>query len=278
MAVYKKYGQTFKSLRKQRGFKLTNFEHLGVSAAALCKFERGVSLLKFDKLVLVLEELSVTLAEYEKCLNNYSLDRHELLIQKVIIAKVSNKLDELPQAYEEAVNLKEQYLAIAIKSTYSGLTFDEREMMVDYFEQVVFWRYTDLYAFYLLLDWLEFSEITFIIEGVFITHTEVFNSLEHRNRVTHIVCRASMILISKGYAEKAQYLLSYVLQKEYKHTMFTKNMVNFVQGFWESEFGKKDKGLQVMREALRIFEILSFPGMAEYYKRLYGRYSISDLL
>lgn len=276
MVVYKKYGETFKSLRKQRGFKLTSFEHLGISPAALCKFEKGVSLIKFDRLILALEELSITLSEYEKCLNDYELDGHELLIQKLIIAIITEDFKKIVEVYSKAKEIREQYLALAIKSVYSTLTQEEKEELVEYFERIKFWRYTDLYTFYLSLSWLELSEISFIIEGLFTVNTEVFNSLEHRNRVTLILCYTVMRYISKGYVSKAEILLSKVLCENYKHTMFTKNVVNFVKGFWESEFGKKEQGIQLMKGALNNFDSLSFPGMSNYYRRLYNKYSISS--
>ena len=278
MVVYKKYGETFKKLRKQRGFKLTSFEHLGISSAALCKFEKGNSLLKFDRLILALEELSITLSEYEKCLNDYELDDHELLIQKLIMATVKGDLKEVSELYNEATVIREQYLALAVKGVYSNLTQEEKEELVDYFERIKFWRYTDLYTFYLSLSWLELSEISFVIEGFFTANTEVFNSLEHRNRVTHIICYAVMIFISKGYVTKSEFLLSKVLCENYKHTMFTKNAVNFVKGFWESEFGKKEQGIQSMKDALNNFELLSIPGISSYYKRLYEKYSNSPCI
>lgn len=271
--VYEKYGKTFKKLRKQRGFKLTSFKKLGISPSALCKFERGISLLKFDKLVMALSELSITLSDYEKCLNDYDLDNHELLIQNIIISICKKDLEKISAMYEEALKIGEQYLAIAVKSNYSELNFEEREKVYVYFEQISFWRYTDLYTFYLFLDLLEAPQISFVITGFFSINSEVFNSIEHRNRVTHIICKAAMIFISNGYKEKSMKLLGYVLYKEYKHTMYTKNLLNFVLGFWEIEFGEKRKGFELMGEALKLFDLLSFPGVSDYYMELYNRYS-----
>lgn len=276
MVVYKKYGETLRKLRKQRRFKLTDFEHLGVSPAALSKFENGNSLLKFDKLILILEELSVTLSEYEKCLNNYDLDKYELLIQKMIIATVDDNLSEYPLLYEEAIELKEQYLALAIKGKYTKLKTYEKEYILNYLEQVTFWGYIDLYTFYLCLDWLKLSQISFIFEDIFVMHPEVLNSLKHRNRVTHIIVHISMMYISKGDKKEAKRILNYVLKKEYTHTMFTKNMVNFVVGFWEVEFGNREKGVLAMEEALKTWKNLSYPGISNYYYRLYERYSLSQ--
>lgn len=273
MVIYKKYGEVFKKLRKQRGFKLTSFNDVGVSAASLCKFERGLSLLKFDKLLLVLSKLSVTLGEYEKCLNNYDLDRHEVLIQNIIISLVSKNTDSLLTFHKEAIDLQENYLALAIKAKYTKLNFEEREELRNFFEEIFFWRYTDLYTLYLSLDLLESSEILFILENIFISNTEVFNSLEHRTRVTHVICRSTMILISKGRSKEAQYLLSYMQYEDYKHTMFTKNLVNFVMGFWEKQFGEKNKGEVLMRKALNTFDSLSYPEISDYYRKLYEKYS-----
>ena len=59
-----------------------------------------------------------------------------------------------------------------------------------------------------------------------------------------------------------------MLKKEYTHTMFTKNMVNFVVGFWEVEFGNREKGVLAMEEALKTWKQLSYPGISNYYYRL----------
>jgi Rgg/GadR/MutR family transcriptional activator len=273
MTVYKKYGDTLRRLRKQRGLKLTSFKHIGVSPAALCKFERGLSFLKFDKLVLVLSELSITLAEYEKCLNDYSLDIHEELIQNTILAVISDDTEELSVIYKETLKIKEQYLALGIKGLYTQLSLNEREILGEYFEEIYYWRYTDLYTLYISLDWLDVSQILFLVEDFFVSRTEVFCSLEHRIRTTHIICRTSMILISKGYLERSRYLLSYIQRKNYKHTMFTKNVMNFVEGFWETKFGNKEKGSLMIKASLNNFDLLSFSGISDYYIRLYEKYS-----
>ena len=273
MTVYIKYGETFKKLRKQRGFKLNQFGHLGISSAALCKFERGNSMLKFDSLILALSELSVTLSEYEKCLNNYDLDDHEVLIQEMIIANITNNHSEISAEYEKALNLKEKELALAIKGLYASLNSDEIETLADYFEKIDFWRHTDLYTLYLSIDWLELPQIPFIIEGFFLVNLEVLNSIEHRTRVAHIVCRAAMVFISKKHEEMAKHLLNYLSTKNYKHTMFTRNLYKFVKGYWLSEFVENDEGVILMRETFKYFDELSYPEISKYYKRLYEKYS-----
>lgn len=105
--IYKKYGQTFKQLRTQKKIKLNHFENLGISSSALCKFENGYSMLKFEKLIPALEKLSITLHEYENFLNNWQDSKSDTLIQNVKTAVMINDLKALPNFYQEALEMDE---------------------------------------------------------------------------------------------------------------------------------------------------------------------------
>ena len=153
--IYKKYGETFLRLRKQKGFNLIFFEQLGISKSSLGKFERGESMLGFDKLTTALQVLSVTLGEYENLLNDFELDIHELLIQKIITAHALNQPQKMSELYQEACEIDEVYLALAIKGEYDSLTFDELGALIDYFENIEVWRDIDLSTLYLSLKHLK---------------------------------------------------------------------------------------------------------------------------
>ena len=77
--VYKKYGQVFRKLRKQRGLPLIYFEPLGISKAALAKFECGETMMSFERLTLALQTLDVSLEEFEHHLNHFSLSNLEAI-------------------------------------------------------------------------------------------------------------------------------------------------------------------------------------------------------
>lgn len=270
MTIYKKYGKTFKKLRIQKNLKLSSFSHLGISPAALSKFENGKSMLKFDKLYLALSELSVTLSEYEKCLNDFDLALHEHLIRQTIIAQINNDKTEQYNCFLEAKEIKEEAYALAIKSYYSPLALTEKEFISNYFENINFWRYLDLYTFYLSLEQLRPLQIVYLLKSFFIEKqpNSTLNSLEHRIRFTHIVCKAVIHLCSKNHSKTAYHLLEYIHPEVFKHTMYTKNLYNLAKGYWISNFEEPSLGKKEILKALHHFKSLSAPGISEYYKRM----------
>lgn len=267
--IYKKYGETFLKLRKQKGFNLIYFEQLGISKSSLGKFERGESMLGFDKLTTALQVLSVTLGEYENLLNDFELDIHELLIQKIITTHALNQPQKMSELYQEACEIDEIYLALAIKGEYDSLTFDELGALIDYFENIKVWRDIDLSTLYLSLKHLNAKEISYILDQFLIDGHVIFNSLNYRTRFSHVAYHAVAILIAKGYKELAQHTLAHVDSHHLKQTMFINNLRKLVEGYWIAVFEDSEQGNQQMDEALKRFDDLSDYKVSQYYKRIY---------
>lgn len=279
MAIYKKYGETFKMLRLQKDLKLSSFTYLGISPAALCKFENGKSMLKFDKLCLALSELSVTLSEYEKCLNKFNLAHHEQCIQDTMIARMENDISKLTSCYEEAQALEENMFALGIKSLYEPLTIEEIDELSFYFDHINIWRYIDLYTLDLTLDKLRPRQLIYLLEDFFLesNQSHTLNSLEHRTRFIHVLCRSIIILSFHRYEEITKYFLNSIHPKVFLHTMFTTNLYNFTQGYHKMIFEHKEQGEKEMEIALDNFKSLSFPGLADYYRQFLEIYGNSQL-
>ncbi|MDH8063404.1 helix-turn-helix transcriptional regulator, partial [Lactococcus lactis subsp. lactis] len=83
---YKRYGEIFKKLREQKNFSLSHFSEIGISKASLSRFELGQTMISFERLDSALQEMNVTLAEYEHFINNFSMDYKEEFIEDIIIA------------------------------------------------------------------------------------------------------------------------------------------------------------------------------------------------
>lgn len=70
--IYKKYGQTFQQIRKQFGVSLAELSTIGIQKSTLSNFERGKSMITFDKVILSLQYLGVSLEDFENFLNRYN--------------------------------------------------------------------------------------------------------------------------------------------------------------------------------------------------------------
>lgn len=274
MTKVKVYGEVFKSLRKQKGFKLTSFVHIGVSPATLCKFENGKTMIKFDKLVLALKELSITLTEYEKCINNFELPFQEKLIRDTILAHHSLDTDKLKQSYTKFLKIQERPCALAVKKIYENLSQEELDHVVDYFENLSYWRYIDLYTLYLMTEHLKPRQLSYFLEGFFVNDDfcSTLNSLEHRIRFIQIVCKSVICLAYHGHKQLTNHFLEYINPDIFLHTMYTKNLYNFAKGYWQATFENKKSGKEQMKSALIRFEELSAPSVPHYYESISKKY------
>ena len=57
LTVYKKYGDCFKKLRNQKNLGLSYFSKIGINRANLSRFERGQTMMSFERVDLMLEEM-----------------------------------------------------------------------------------------------------------------------------------------------------------------------------------------------------------------------------
>lgn len=275
------YGKVFKKLRKQRGLKLTSFVHVGVSPATLCKFENGKSMINFESLIAALRELSVSLSEYEKFLNNFELTNHEQLIKKIVFAQVTKDIEKLQESHLELRREHEYMCALAVKNIYERLSVDEHEKIVDYFETLELWRGIDLYTLYLMVEYLKPRQISYILEGFFdcSIFLKTLTSLEYRTLFIQIVCHSVIFLSRCGYQQLTQYFLNNISPENfiYSHTMYTKNLYNFTKGYCCAQFKDQSAGEEEMRKALSIFKSLSVEGFLQYYDYFNGKYNTDNL-
>lgn len=269
--IYPKYGKIFKEIRKQKQIKLSSFSSFGISSASICKFETGKSMLRFDTLTSALSDLSFTLSDYENCLNNYTLDRHEVLLRDLTAAMLNNS--NLSEFHEKAIELNEPILALLLKGVSTPLSDNDIDKIIDYFENLKFWRELDLYSLYISLDYLKPPLISYLLETFFITaNNMIFNSEKHRARLVSVISKSILIFISQKNEELSKHFINYLKHPDYEHTMFTKNLYYFVEGCWIYTFEDTTRGNSKIQKSLSIFEYLSGSNIFDYYLGIYKKY------
>ena len=279
MTVDKKYGRIFKQLRKQRELKITAFQEYGISPATISKFENGKTRVSFDKFQIMLRTLSVTLGEYltfEGDLTDKNFYRHERLLDNIATAVLKGDSSEFKSCQSEAIKLQEYHLSLALKGMQSPLELDEIGTLSEYFDQIKYWRNADLFTFYLSTDQLKLRQSVYILEGFFIGKEGYVYSAEYDLSFFHIACHVISSLIKIGNPEMAQHFMRYLSARKYTHTMYTKNLLAFVEGYWIAKFQNKENGIQQLKNSLNVFKQLQDPIVFQFYERLFNKY-LSDL-
>lgn len=268
--IYKRYGLKFRELREQHNFSLSDFKETGISKATISKFERGDTMMSFDKVVTLLQEMGVTLEEFEQIINNYSSDEKDLLLYEVENAYLINNIDELSDLSTKAQEYGFHFLSIAIKCCYMKPTEVEIECLTEHLYDITAWSYSDLSILYFAMNYLNNRDIFHILEIFLENGHDLFNSVKASNYFVQTCCRAVTVLSDRQYKKYAKYILDRLDFFNLIKTMYHRNLQHITYGYWLYCFDNREEGIKVMRTAIEVFELASTPEVSNFYKRRYN--------
>lgn len=269
---YKKYGETFRRIREQKRLALSSFVSIGISKGTLSKFERGESMMSFDKVVFALQYMGITLEEFEHFLNGYSLSESAQLLEELKRATITQDKEMLFELSEAAEREGFHFIALSAKCSYTSLSPNEIDDITDYLYEVTVWSYKALCIFYYTMHALATRDILHILDFFLAKAHELFNSEKHRNYLVQVCCRAICILSCRKQKESAEYILQRLDTYKLVNSMFLRNLHSITEGFWIYCFEDKLKGDTQMLKALDVFYAVSTPEIAKYYQCQYDYY------
>ncbi|AYG00414.1 Rgg/GadR/MutR family transcriptional regulator [Lactococcus allomyrinae] len=269
--IYKKYGEIFRALRQQKKLSVSHFESIGISKATLAKFERGESMMGFDRVVLALQELSISLEEYEQILNNYTNSDQDELIERVIVADLYSDKNELLKLINELEQSGHSFLTLAAKSTLFSLNDIESEQIIDYLFSISIWGYMELSIFYLFLPNLSARETQLLINSFLIEKHPLLSSSKHRNKLLQIAYKSVILFSSRGYIDSAKYVINCIDNYHLEHDMFNQNLRNLSVGYWNFCFKNTSEGKLQIQKAIDIFNSLNLSEVSKYYQNMLDR-------
>ncbi|MQW22291.1 helix-turn-helix domain-containing protein [Lactococcus sp. dk322] len=279
--IYKKYGQTFRALRRQRGLSLIYFERIGISKSALSMFETGKSMLAFDKLNLALQEMHVSLQFYGMLLNGREMDYFLIKFNEIDQAYYNDNQIRLHNIYKELAESADESLydlSLAAKARVTLLTRAEKEELQTYFSKIKIWGRYELLLFLNTLEQLEIG-LVIKISSDLISHPRQYDYLhilpDFRVIFIRIIgmmifrlCKLGKKEVAYAFFEKGQALL-----KESSANMDVTNTVflKFAEGYWIYTFEDRAKGNRLMKRVIRILaDLENYPlrNMFRHYHKL----------
>lgn len=276
--TFEKYGEMFKELRVQKGRKRDDFEKIGISRSALTKFENGQSMMGFDRVLDALEELGITLEEFDYFTNNFTIDCKVKLLADTERYLIANDILSLKKLLKFSIHNQDIILEIIIKSELKEVSEDEIEVLTSYLYEVKKWGYFELYAFYLTLENLNYKDVMYLIE-MFFEKWKLSLIIEKFNlRMTYILYKASAILTNRGRKTASYYLLNRMPSDNISTDMFATNIRNLVDGFYTFKFKNADDGKIKVQRALKLMEELCSYELHDYFVLRYSNFMNLDLI
>lgn len=268
--VYSKYGKTFRKIREQKKLSLSIFPEIGISKPALSKFERGETMMGFENVVRALQEMGVTLEEYENFLNAYTLGEEEALWEKIERAFYQEDVLELKELQKYAETCGFYFMSLAAKACYSNLSHQEAEEVTEYLYDIEIWSFTELRLFYFSMENLKPRDILHIFRMFFPDGHEIFNSKKYCQHVVQLCCRATTLFASLGYPKEAKTFLEQMKFHSLPKTMSQRNLVNITEGYWIHCFGDPVKGKKLIVDGLEVLRTTNSLDEFLYYQRHYS--------
>ena len=268
---YRRYGEIFKKLREQKNLSLSHFSKIGISKASLSRFESGQTMIGFERLDIALQEMNVTLAEYEHFINNFSMDYKEEFLEEIILYDIANDRKKLQSLYQEAMKYDSKIMAYCAKSRYERLEQFEADEVAEFLYDIEEWGYFELSIFYLTLDSFSEREIMHLMKQLWGKSKQLYGIFKYRRRVLQASYRAVVLLSSKNARDSARKILQKSYPQDDFYDLYVENLRNLAHGFYSYCFKDKLLGEKQIQKAIEIFRQVGYEDLANYYQRRYQK-------
>lgn len=268
--IYKKYGRIFKKIRNQRRYPLSYFENVGISKSALAKFERGETMIGLDRATRALQEMGITLEEFEQLINDFTMDYYDEFLFEIEKADIAQKTEVLERLYIQAKTHGDYLLSLAVKGRLGVLETEDINEIVDTLTEIEYWGYFELSFFYFTMDDLSVKDIKKLMLDLFSVNTPGYRSFKYRHRLSQIGYRAIFIFTKRGYQEYARLFFDTCEPYHLEYDVSLTHHRELVIGFYIYKFIDREKGWKRINTILKIFEKTGEQELADYTKLRLG--------
>lgn len=270
--IYKKYGEVFKKIRKQGGFSLSCFYSVGIAKATLSEFERGISMMSFEKVNAGLQLMDVSLAEFEYLLNAYGMSDSHSILFSVEQALLNENKSELQNLFQEAIQNGWTHIGFAIKILIGEVYSFELEELSELLYTADIWNKKEMFILYTIIDHIAPKDVIYILKN-FKAHAKgTYHSLEHQRSLALILFKAIIILSYYGYEKEAKGIIREIESHKIAYSMFLKNLFYGIKGYWVYCFEDKKRGCNMVIKFLEIQELAGQEEVTRYYRKIFDRY------
>ncbi len=268
LSVYKKYGDCFKKLRNQKNLGLSYFSKIGINRANLSRFERGQTMMSFERVDLMLEEMQVPLAEYELIVNNFMPNYQDFFLLELEEADFSQDFNKIQKLYLEAREAGKHMLSLAAKTRLENITPSEVREIENYLCNVKEWGYFELTLFYFLSDHIAIDQLENLLANFDKRCEKYCRLLKYRRRLLQIAYQSAAIFAAHGERSEAENILE--ITKKYREMgvdLYAEVLRHLATGIVIFNFEDKDLGREKINCALGALEEFGGLRLKEFYQR-----------
>lgn len=280
-----KLGITLRKIRKGKQISISSLADSNLSKSQISRFERGESEISCTRLINILDKLHVSLDEFLILHNGNStkIESFADLIQYIRKQYSSQNFDNIASLLTKSSNYNlNSYEKTMVKSILYTIdnnfapSPDELIQLTDYLFKVEKWGYYEIILLGNCVRTINYNSY-FLLTAEMLKNY-IYSSLNKTNKriVTQLAINCLIISIDKNRFENCTLLITEIeklLDNElnyYEQTVFL-----YATGYFELKTQNK-KGIEKMKKALKVFEILGEYSIKSQYQEHYENYVNQD--
>ena len=279
-------GMLIREFRQSRNLTMKEVCDTDLSVAQLSKFERGVSEITINKLLVILDKLNITIEEFFHAEQEFELSEFEQLIVKIKEHYIKNDADRLLELRNEQLkkykksNIKFFELnAIMLSALLKDLTNDKskapemEEKLIDHLLEVDIWCHYEIVLFANSISLFNTNTLVTLTNEM-INNTKYYQEIKkHRVITIQTLINVILTLLENGETDQSkifQNKLTELLEMD-QYMLYERNYSIYLAGFYLYKTGQKEAGLKSMKQAITIFKDLKINQLAQNFQTHYNQ-------
>ena len=279
------YGSIIRNIRNGKGLTLKDVTGNGVSLPQLSRFERGKSSLSLDKLFIVLENMGVSVEEFEYAARGYRLNPFDQLLKEAMglfndenIHGLRKMVNDQKKKTPGKEVLRHKLTVILIKNKLAEideqtkLREEEKKQVVNYLIQVNEWTHYELILYANTMSTFSTDDLVDLTQDI-LSRTVYYQEIQrNRQLVTGIVLNSIIILLDRKEVQQAHRFKKILHFKQIdEESLFDKNLLLFAMGALEFYEDQEKDGKKKMEQAIEIFNTLKSYHLSRRYQAGYNQ-------
>ena len=279
-------GMLIREFRQSRNLTMKEVCDTDLSIAQLSKFERGVSEITINKLLVILDKLNITIEEFFHAEQEFELSEFEQLIVKMKEHYIKNDADRIVELRDNQLEKYKQknvkffeLNAIMLSALLKDLTNEKtkepemEEKLIDHLLEVDIWCHYEIVLFANSISLFNTNTLVTLTNEM-ISNTKYYQEIK-KHRVITIQTLINVILTLLENDETAQSKifqdkLIELLERD-QYMLYERNVSIYLAGFYLYKIGQKEDGLKSMRRAITTFKDLKIDQLAQNFQTHYDQ-------
>lgn len=272
----KNYGETFRTIREQKGYTMKQVSQGIVSISFLSKFERGASDISLTSFIKLLQRVSVTFEEFQFLHNNNRTDTLETFFQEASNAYMNRNLGQIDHLKKQELDKwnktgMEPFRCNAIMlNVYESIirwtkfvsAEGDLEFLYDYLFKVEVWGYYELRLYNSTILLMNPEMVITLSETVYKKSDQMKQHPQLQKVIISIMLN-TLIYLTGGesptflYEQECEQFLLYLDEIGIEeHDLHARNELITMRGLFEIRRGARGKGIGLIKDSIETLKKL----------------------